>query len=1080
MIPEMKKFERICLIISFVLKFLSGSFFVSASAIMPADNMGINPIVKIEQISPTVFFRKAGTGLEQGADLKIYSSKELNNILLKIDYNDKTFTLIINDIQIGQQEKRIYLPDIRDTVNINFSLIYAGKKMDEKAMQWLPGKHWQVYLVHGSHHDLGYTGLPDMILEEHKGYIEKILDYCELTKNWPEESRFHYVFEEGWSLLYFMEHASEPLRNKLIHFLLNGQLELTALFANQTTDICGIEELNRLVYPSFDIKRKYKVPVQSAELNDIPGINWGLVSVLAGCGIKYLNAGIQDYFAWGEKVPVPWDEKLVMKRNCAGAFYWEGPDKSKVLFWYGSGKIESVWLWDLHFAENELNNFLMQQQQEGYGYDLILTKVLGGLRDNSLPDIRLCGIVKAWNEKWEYPKIKFTTNTVFFKDFEKKAGAGLRTLRGDFTQTDYNIGALSTPKETGVNRINHDLLTTAEKFSAVASSITGYSYPSDQIASAYERMMLYDEHCWGMAQPAGPAQEAAESQKGSHAWQSAAQTQDIVVKSLNKIADQVNLINEGIHIVVFNPLSFTRTDVVQVQANPLVPAGKPFYKEQRKMEDGHIYYVNRSGEASDRKQVAIPASFLAKPFQILDISSGKIIDYQLSTIDDPLLPVPYASARYALSQAGRKSPDSLNIDNNNATDLYFVAEDVPPMGYKVYQMVPVKIANEVSSSATVTGNVIENSFYKIQYNEYKGITSILDKLQNKELMNCDEKFSMGQVLIKPVQSPDVTYPDLFEVTIKDNGPVFTSLYLKRKSNLCPVINQEVTIFHHVKKIDFATRIFKTPAPFYEIYLGFPLLIETPRFRIESVNSVIEPIADQLPGTTTDYYSIQHGLSAFNDKTTISWSSIEAPVVKISELWPDYLSQAHHAVKPFNAVHTFAEKFKKGNIYSYISLNNFQTNFSPVYTGDILFRHSLTSYAGPYDPIKSNNFGWAASNPLIPVMVNGPKSGELQSAFSFFETDNENIRLLTIKASEDGDGLIIRLAETAGKTSNAIIKVPFIKFKEVYQTNLAEENIKPSACPEDKIKVTLTPFEIITLRLRPGFHTPGKSKYFYSY
>jgi len=101
------------------------------------------------------------------------------------------------------------------------------------------------------------------------------------------------------------------------------------------------------------------------------------------------------------------------------------------------------------------------------------SKVLGGLRDNSLPDMRHSEIVKALNEKWEYPAIRFTTNAVFFRDFEKAAGAGLRTLRGDFNQTDYNIITLNAPRETGINRINHDLLASAETFSSIASSISG-------------------------------------------------------------------------------------------------------------------------------------------------------------------------------------------------------------------------------------------------------------------------------------------------------------------------------------------------------------------------------------------------------------------------------------------------------------------------------------------------------------------------------------------------------------------------------------------------------------------------------
>ncbi len=1038
--------------------------------------------VRIEEIKPTIYFRKTGTNIEQAVDIAIFSKYSLNSVLLKVDYDDHTFSRKMKDLNAGHQNIRFYFPDIRKCTNIRLMLLHSDEKIDEKVIEWVPHKHWEVYIVHGSHHDLGYTDLPNHILKEHKGYIENILEYCELTETWADDSKFHYVFEEAWSVMYFMEHASSEQREKLIYYLKNGQLELTALFANQTTDICGFEELNRLIYPSFEMKRKYNIPVLTAEINDIPGINWGLVNVLANSGIKYLTVGIQDYFAWGkDEVPVPWNENQVMKRDRSSAFYWKGPNrKDSILLWYGGGSIANVWLWDTIQYENALNSYLSKEHNNGYEYDMIMAKVLGGLRDNSLPLMNLSKIVKTINEKWEYPKLKFTINAAFFKDFEEKHGADLKTLSGDFPQTDYNIGALSTPKETGVNMMNHNLVINAEKFSTIASSISDYPYAREQIAEAYEHMILYDEHCWGMASPTGPAQEAAESQKSYHAYQAAALGHDIIVKNLNKIADKIALKNKGIQIVVFNPLSHKRTDLVEVQALPYVPVGKPFYKEKRKTEN-HIYFVNRSGEVPGRKQLSIPDSILKEPFQIHDISSGKIIPHQIRVIDDPLLPIPYASSRYALGQSGTKSKKYLTYINNQITDLFFVAEDIPPMGYKVYQLTTADQKDIPATSVNVTNNTVENNFYKAVFSKKKGMISILDKEQNKQLINISDSFALGQIVIKSVKTNEFQDVEIYDVGVKESGPVFTSLYLQGKSVHCPFINQEIKIYHQLKKIEVATRIFKNPVPFQEIYVSFPFAIHDPRFHLASVNATMEPITDQLPGTTTDYYSEHHGLSISNGESTIVWNSIEAPVLKISELWPGYVSQAHHGITPDNYVHDFASDFNKSSIFSYVSVNNFRTNFSPVYTGDMLFRHSFTSYSGNYDPGKSNNFGWSDSNPLLPVIVNGPQSGELPTSYSFCSvTNSENIKVVTLKAAEDSEGLILRLAETSGKQVSATIKIPFIKLNEVYQTNIAEENLKTISHSNQEIEISADPFEIITLRLKSGIHTPGNNKFFYSY
>jgi len=63
-------------------------------------------------------------------------------------------------------------------------------------------RHWEVHLVHGSHHDLGYTDLPSNVLRAHDGHMDKVLEFCEQTADWPEDSQFRYAVEQAWSVLH--------------------------------------------------------------------------------------------------------------------------------------------------------------------------------------------------------------------------------------------------------------------------------------------------------------------------------------------------------------------------------------------------------------------------------------------------------------------------------------------------------------------------------------------------------------------------------------------------------------------------------------------------------------------------------------------------------------------------------------------------------------------------------------------------------------------------------------------------------------------------------------------------------------
>jgi len=63
-------------------------------------------------------------------------------------------------------------------------------------------REWKVYLVHNSHHDLGYTDLPSNVLEEYECFMDQVLRFCERTEDFPEEAKFKYVIEGSWSILW--------------------------------------------------------------------------------------------------------------------------------------------------------------------------------------------------------------------------------------------------------------------------------------------------------------------------------------------------------------------------------------------------------------------------------------------------------------------------------------------------------------------------------------------------------------------------------------------------------------------------------------------------------------------------------------------------------------------------------------------------------------------------------------------------------------------------------------------------------------------------------------------------------------
>jgi hypothetical protein len=251
-----------------------------------------------------------------------------------------------------------------------------------------------------------------------------------------------------------------------------------------------------------------------------------------------------------------------------------------------------------------------------------------------------------------YPHLIVSSNTKFFQALEQRVGDKLPILRGDLPNTDYTLGAASTAKVTGVNRLTHDNLTAAEAFATYASCISNMTYPVNTINEAYDAMLLYDEHTWGMAHPIGPAQDACWSQKQQYAYRAAALAYDMLVKSTNMIADHISLPATDYHLVVFNSLSHARTDVITVHAVQPSPSGRPMYWQHpaEGTTDPSVWVL---GNAIGRDLVPLPQSLLGSPFELIDMTSGESVPYQLSFVNDPLAPSPMAAQRYALGVNSR-------------------------------------------------------------------------------------------------------------------------------------------------------------------------------------------------------------------------------------------------------------------------------------------------------------------------------------------------------------------------------------------------------------------------------------------
>ena len=974
--------------------------------------------LKLVSVKPTVLFAGDDKELRQLIDVVIENVGQPVHANLDVRIGSFAQSVEVDAPKEGKSTFHVSVPDIRQPMPAQFVLKVENKPVDTQQMDWVPRKHWTIYFVPITHHDLGYTDTIENVMNRYAGFYDDVLRFCDQTNDFPEEAKYRYTIEGTWSLQHYMATRPKEAVDKLGGYVKQGRIEVGALFGNEIDALCGHEELVRLMYPSFRFKRQYGGEINVGSITDLPGLSWGLSSVLAGAGVKYFFAGLPDYFQWGRNdIHAFWDEAAVLRHGKPDAFKWQGPDGQTVLVYYQSsyGFFKRVIGPDSYEEVMEaLPAMLDEMEKNGTPFD-VMRYIHNGV-DNYPPEVRISNVVRQWNEKWAYPKLVVATNTMFFNALEKQCG-DVRTFRGELPHTDYVVGAISTAKETTVNRLAHDRLLSAEKAATVASLVSDYAYPADKIAQAYDNMLLYDEHTWGKDYPAGEIQDWGWNEKSRFAYKAAGLAQGVLSESIERITGKIRLKQPQRHVVVFNPLAFDRTDVVRVT---------------RFAQD--------------------------KPFDLVDTETGKNVTYQIIELDGPLAPMPYAAQRWARGQ----------FEKHELFDLVFIAENVPSMGYKTYRLAPREDNPTAQSGTRAVQNTIENRFFKVTLDPKTGaIASLYDKDLSRELVDPQAPDKLNQFVAKWVQTGKQQGPPAAAIRVGQVGPVYASLISTSAGIGCPQIVQEVVLYESVKRIDLFNRVLKDSTPQLEVYFAFPFQVEQPKFRFEGTNSVIEPFKDQFPGSNTNYYTVQHWASVSNPTVGITLSPVESHLLEFGGLWPCYVSQAHHGATPAGFGQPFVkpEQVTKGHMYSFVLDSNFRTNFQPVQQGDILFRYSLTSNKGPQANSDSRNFGWAVHNPLIGVVANGGRTGPLEDRMSFCRLDQPNVTLVTVKRAEDGQGMIVRLIETDGRQGTATLTMPPVAVGKAWQTNLVEENQAELACTEHSVTVPVRAFGISTVRVQ---------------
>lgn len=1001
---------------------------------------------QISDLTSGVFFKTIAGSLMQKHRVSLVSDEQAQG---RVSFSCPAWKVPVDlgMIPAGQSAFDVYLPDYREQTQISVEWGEA-----KRVFTISPRKHWELHAIPVTHHDIGYTKSMDDVLCDYFSYYDDILSFLDKTSSFPDEAKYRYTVESSITFLHYLENRPKEILERYLKYLHEGRMEVSAFYCNIIDGNADREEMIRLMYPSFALKRKFGVPITSASIVDIPGLSGSIPALLAGSGIKYFFAGIPGYFRWNKPgYPLPkndfWDEQAVLgPAGRPAAFRWQAPDGSSVLVYYqgGYGKGLRGFFDTPQDVCGEIEERLLELEAKELPFSVDRYIDFGG--DNHPPRIDISEFTRGWNKEFTYPRMIVSTNSRFFEALNAQASSSF-TVYGELPHTDYTVNSYSAAWETALSRRTHSRLGNLESLCSFVAMANGKDYDSRGIMRIYRDLLTYDEHCFGMYIPMGLGQDWSWNSKRGYVLRAGARTENSLGDALRDLAECVQITKPGMYAVVYNPVSHNRKDVVRIS----------------------------SFEGMDRG------------ITVSDARTGRVVPHQVVKVDRPDRAMPYASHRYALGiqDALVVTKDRVQLDHEFLYDLAFLCDELPSMGYAAYY---IDFTGEKQALRPVErecwNGSVENEFYRIDVDmDKKTISSVYDKKNKRELIDKGCEYGFGQMVVRQVDAGETLVSVPTDVRLAERGPLFSTLAISAECGGGIRLVQEITLYGGIDRIDICNRVMCDSAPMREVYFAFPFDVSNPEFSLNTAGfPEMVPFRDQMAGSNSNYYSAQHWSMVKNDEITVAFIPIDANVVEFGGLWPCYVSQGHHGLPSPGFVDGFISQeqmHQRGHIYSFVMNNNFRTNFCSVQNTDCLFRYSIATWKGNENYNRGiRQMGMDVINPPAVHAGEGPSAGRLPLAGSFCQITGGEAAVQAIKRAEDGRGFILRIFEEGGVESEITVNLPWLALSRVSRTNIVEEDTFDFIETEThEFSFRIKPFETATFRLQSGYMDDAGYKFY---
>lgn len=858
----------------------------------------------------------------------------------------------------------------------------------------------EIWCMHHSHLDIGYTHPQPMLMELQGDYIENAIELCMQSRDWPKESQFRWTCEVTYPVLKWMEHADTEKIEQFKQLISENRISIAAL-PMHTTPCSTMGQMLSMMKDLDKIRECLGSDIKTAVNHDVNGQPWTLSQILLDSGVDFYMTGINIHFGG-----VPFKRPM--------AFRWKTPDGRELLSYIG----EHYSLFSQFFHTYEADtakmhegivNYTNRLEKQNHEWDFaLLTATNPPLFDNNSPDAGLADLIRRYNEEGHEFKVRFVTPEMLRDKLFSMGMEQFPVYEGDWT--DYwNFGCASTARETKVNRLAQKTLQTAGVLECAAKK-RGSRY--NAICKEAElNSLIYSEHTWGASQsvsdPNDYESQSQVIQKKNTAYRAADLAGYLVGNQMEKMAGNPFQSDEMKGILVVNPTGVTQEVVLNIpkawmrKERQLSAVRAKRYIPYLDNNQEKAYYANEEKESFGAIELK-PYGYEVIPFtELYKYDTKKSVNSEIYMKEGELI-TPFYKVRI-----------------NDATG-------------RIEQIYDLKRKRDLIDEQKGWGffeavrETIDTRFHK---NERR-------TLFPRDVDLCNENISMWNHEWK-ADRRGVKKPLEWKLDIGESS---TKLVWSSEFMGTGRLEQQAVFYKNSGHIDLNIKLIKKPVHTPEsIYLVFPLKMkEGWDCSFNTAGQFVRLDEEQLGHVSRDYVTVDNGVAVYDETICFGLACPHAPMVQIGDF-------------NFGKEQSKVERRENPLLLAWPLNNYWDTNFEAAQSGAMEFSYRFFCMDKFNKTEAYKEFVKAENQGIIGAAV----KLDTPSA-CMIECSEEGSIASIYPAKNPEEGMIVVLKNQEAEEKNISFCVPGWNKVHAVEVNIQEQVIGRPVAAEGTVNIVLKP------------------------